>query len=1216
MVIDGRRGIPAAIFSCRLPRPEASLQPLGGLVGEAALHGGYLFSADPPNSSGELLRRELRTLGGGGGVLVWMASDAGRRGSRILRFDSAQVVTADLELRSGGLAVRIPAGSRLRRDRERDLLAVTGAGILGAVAPGEPARPVDEITIDRSGRLAFRARLEEGLFDPSIRYFYGSPLLRLIYPIFEHGTATSLAQASLDPTHPEDTAGNHLVVDGDEVRRTGFRTPLGHPIGLAPVYPESRYAWQWDPVEEAQYAVLEGNWKLSVLPPEAPAPGSDLTDVQVMCGLSGVELALVPEGSFMRFRTGGGAFAPDFGKNTTAAGQPRLVSSVEGSAYPVTTSRINFVVPDSQSDGPSGLDEDSNKGLVQVGEPGPPGYYTQPNRSSFYETDPVHPEFLWPLEVRAGGFPAATTPGFPMVPYAGVTPDETGATSGAYRQFELTILGPTRREVILPPKSSGCAGTFLGIGLEALGAPPGPVGLDAGFAAIGATGSTGPVLCPTAPPPGPTLPVGPTGPVHLATSSRGLLAGFDVDDGRWRSLTVARTAGGKRTLQITEIRDNLKNALLANELFLVITDPCRFLENASINYKLTTQSLLDLETRAEVPPRIVDRVWYLKDIVYESLPYFEHVLLEALGECAFEEWGQDFIAYGAFAELQIEDWSFDLSPYLWEMPGRSLAERTIQIFKFADRPLVELVDDLSLWTLPESFNEKPSLVREALKLILAQAEERAVDDPDYRYFVHTVAGIDAPGVPPAPAWNGVLWLNAFVPLTRLPDELQGLAAGIDPSLFRAHHLGVDASSLEYDGHNLGIQDSSLFGLIDYQDLDDLLFDGTSFQYKVLVLKVLFQSSLISSFSSQVELLVGRLFDELATLPVNPHGNNVIFFGTLQRHGDEASYVFLTQETYAFDMSSQVLDKVDITQGQFVTVVPDAGFEPGQLIETRFQLWGDLKFRILTGFDAFSFGPSTDGSPDGSLRYSNLSIDMSFRQVGDMETTFVFDTAGVVFDLARSLARPESLYSRFPLQLNGLVTGTADTTPEGLGFIPVDAPTQLATLTYPWWGLEMQLNLGTPGGLAGKLGFMATLLLAWSPAGENDVRVSIGIQLPGSEGRKEIRVQGPLKLTIGDILLTATTDGQGYLMRFANVALSFFSLRFPPGGQTNILLFGDPDPASSASSLGWYAAYKKDQKKDADTTTNAQGDVMLGGTRLRLVRIEDPAKPDPAEDAGT
>ena len=48
-----------------------------------------------------------------------------------------------------------------------------------------------------------------------------------------------------------------------------------------------------------------------------------------------------------------------------------------------------------------------------------------------------------------------------------------------------------------------------------------------------------------------------------------------------------------------------------------------------------------------------------------------------------------------------------------------------------------------------------------------------------------------------------------------------------------------------------------------------------------------------------------------------------------------------------------------------------------------------------------------------------------------------------------------------------------------------------------------------------------------------------------------------------------------MMRFQNIALSLLSLKFPPGGQTNILLFGDPDPASTNSTLGWYVAYKKD-----------------------------------------
>ena len=53
-----------------------------------------------------------------------------------------------------------------------------------------------------------------------------------------------------------------------------------------------------------------------------------------------------------------------------------------------------------------------------------------------------------------------------------------------------------------------------------------------------------------------------------------------------------------------------------------------------------------------------------------------------------------------------------------------------------------------------------------------------------------------------------------------------------------------------------------------------------------------------------------------------------------------------------------------------------------------------------------------------------------------------------------------------------------------------------------------------------------------------------------------------------------------------LALGFLGLKFPPGGQTNVLLFGDPNIDSNNSALGWYGAFKKDdkpKKNDKQTT---------------------------------
>jgi hypothetical protein len=57
-------------------------------------------------------------------------------------------------------------------------------------------------------------------------------------------------------------------------------------------------------------------------------------------------------------------------------------------------------------------------------------------------------------------------------------------------------------------------------------------------------------------------------------------------------------------------------------------------------------------------------------------------------------------------------------------------------------------------------------------------------------------------------------------------------------------------------------------------------------------------------------------------------------------------------------------------------------------------------------------------------------------------------------------------------------------------------------------------------------------------------------------------------------VTLTYDGTAFLLTFNGIALSLFGKSLPPGASFDIFIFGDPDPAAGANSLGWYGAYQK------------------------------------------
>jgi hypothetical protein len=516
-----------------------------------------------------------------------------------------------------------------------------------------------------------------------------------------------------------------------------------------------------------------------------------------------------------------------------------------------------------------------------------------------------------------------------------------------------------------------------------------------------------------------------------------------------------------------------------------------------------------------------------------------------------------------FPGLTIADWTFAFDPKI----AGQWRKDSVLILKFAERPMEELIEDISLWSAPGSGFNSGVETQATLRRSVADARSHA-DLPEFRYFLNTVLK----------DWNGILFLNCSVPPGRFPEQLRALAAGIDESKFKAHHLGVNLSPVQLNSGQIRVRDSSLFGLIFYDQPGDLVFSGSAYDFKVLSLRVLFANSDITHFSSQIELLVGRLFGELSSLVDSQHGDNLVLNGVMQKQGGAESYSFNKVGKDVFAVKSHVLDNVIIQKAQFVTLPQATG---SKLISSRFLLWGLMQYKELPELDLFSFG-----GPSG-LQFSSLFVSMSYGMTGPtgptappqtVERSFAFEAGQMVFDLSASAARPLSLYRRFPLQATGMVQGSAERTPAALGYLPVGSPLDAGSLGEEWFGLRMALGLGSQGSLAAKAGFEATLLAAWAPD-EQAYNALVAIQLPGSQnGSKSLTIQGPLKLGIGDIALLYNKDQQAYLLRFANIALSFLSLKFPPGGRTNVLLFGDPEPKGSDTTLGWYAAYLKDEKE--------------------------------------
>ncbi|MEW6130184.1 MAG: hypothetical protein AB1757_24320 [Acidobacteriota bacterium] len=1048
------------------------------------------------------------------------------------------------------------------------------------------------------------ATLDENHLDVALRYYLNDPnspgnITSNRYPVFNPPDSDSAinAWASLFLLDVMDASRTYFSFNGQNgtgqgsgALETHFRTNDGNKIQLTPL-PDALagfvFAPNPDEVEPEQgaplYAVPTGAFAINVEKNAQTTGDAQTPTARLMCGLSGVEYVglMNAANNTLHFIPNQNAFAPQYTPPAANTADGKLVSKNNGDlASPMLTAGATtswvYVTNDSST-------------APAADAPASVQYFAQPDDSVLYEPSSGQTTSLGFMEVTAGGFPALTSnnaaPGstpnsFPMVPYAGVVAD----TYDNFQQFELQILSPVRRNTIYsflqPPSASTSGDTVSRTGTT-------PQGLLATFDSSFSqwqslalaqssyyelTAQSFAVLQQQGVPQS----------VISALQSMLNVAYADVDayDGALQSRLSAsdyntyqsnlqQAALQVRQLQLTNVTGALKAALQTNQLFLVISNPEDLLNFCSFNYyQLTTQALTILASKIS-DSTVMTQLDKLQDIFYASAGDYQTGLLTVLTQAQFEQYQSLLFRYAAFGEIVIQGWTFNLSPNTW---NSWVDGSTLLIFKFYGKALTDLAADTNLWISGSDFNTDVSKTQTQLLDVLQDAITRSANEPEFVNFVSNITN---------PNWNGILALQAFVPLAQLPPQMQGIAAGVDPSLFYAHHIGINITPINHTDTSLSTQDSSLFGLIYYDDSTDLTYNQTDYQFKVLTLKVLFENSAIVSFASQIELYINSLFGELAIQQNSAHGNNILLNGVYQKQGDTESYVFTEQGDNIYKMTSQVLDSVEILKAQFNTVITPGGTGVGQTAQADFIFWGTLHFQKLPQFDVFSFGDDAATNTAGGLSFSNLAIHMNFVPDPPAGTsapppTFTFDAGQLSFDIAKSAARATSLYNHFPLKLKAFIQGKEKVAPTDLGFMPIDSPLNLSSLTYPWYGLQFDLNLGSPGGLAAKMDFTASLIAAWSPNAKN-LEVFLGIKLPGSSGAsKEIPIESVLKLSIGDIEFVVS--GTTYMMKFDNIALKFFMVQFPPYGQTNIYLFGDPNNQDNTT-LGWYAAYAKTKKQN-------------------------------------
>lgn len=531
---------------------------------------------------------------------------------------------------------------------------------------------------------------------------------------------------------------------------------------------------------------------------------------------------------------------------------------------------------------------------------------------------------------------------------------------------------------------------------------------------------------------------------------------------------------------------------------------------------------------------------------------------------------------GFKGSIDVEGWPFEIAVGEDQSFG---AYSNVLIFKFCDGPLRDLVANPRRWTAADSFNATADDGLLALSQWLQDYLAAAAASADDALTRFNQLAAD-------PAWKGVLALRVNVPLADLPSQVGALRCGIEGSKLAAHHLGVEVNQLTPDGTALRGQ-SSLFGLIDYTDpaYAQALRLGTdpetaipaapglTYDFKVLRLLALFENSEIKRFRSISQVTLTQWFGDPVIAPPQLGGvppTSIVLDGSLQNHDGQPVYAFASRSGASFEIDSKALQSVAVATASLETVAAPSG---SSVSTYRFPFAGRLAFAQLPGLDLLSFD---------ALAFRDVALEMTYDPTAAQPRAFRFATERATLEESDSGFRPGSLFAALPLTLRGLVTGSA--APSSLGFANVKlVATPVAQLGSSWYGIALDLDLGTPGALAAEAGWSATLLVAWAPGSRRVAAgppaVAAGMRLPGSAGaEKTLSLQGVIGLSVDQIELSYTAakeeQASAYLLRMTEIGLSLLGLKFPPGYGTAFYLFGNPTTTTQRSGLGWYAALAK------------------------------------------
>lgn len=512
----------------------------------------------------------------------------------------------------------------------------------------------------------------------------------------------------------------------------------------------------------------------------------------------------------------------------------------------------------------------------------------------------------------------------------------------------------------------------------------------------------------------------------------------------------------------------------------------------------------------------------------------------------------------SFKRMHIGGWGVQLSPF---REGHD----PIVVLKYDGRPLRQLARHPDQWTSPEQFDPTGKLQERLLKTL---DRAKAGDD----LFGKLASRIDDPN------WNGLLVLDAKLPLAGIPDAMKAIGAGLPPAL-EVPYLGLDVSGIDPDLPEKEPWRSALFGLVHHDDPDPA-WEGdaesrVTMRVPRLILRV--ENDAIDRFECAIQLRIPRLFDFESTEPDKILELKGRYESRVAEGERQDTYIFEAAGSYEKRFGDKsVIRSLALSRLRLLTSPGE-----GKRTEGRFLIDGDITFNELAGVDLLGIE---------KLEFTDFAIDLGFFIEGARDLKLKFNYPNLKFDLdgfntgsgRRTGSLPGFLRS-FPLKLRGLRFGDFDLW--RLGFLQlgnlVSTPDFEIGSDFKF-ALDFDLDLGSLGALAKKLErFKLQVLVGWKPIWIDNVfkknRIAAGFRIDLGEGSGgiDLGLEGILRLRAErfNFKREEVDDKDLIILSADDCRLGVLGNEFPEDGKFSLFLFanlGDPKPWERP---GWYASYK-------------------------------------------